>query len=256
VEDTNGTTAAAPAAKAKQKPNSPKAPGTSLRSAVAEVSKIYQRYSHGSFSRGEMASALGMSANSGAFLGKAATLKEYGLIEEAGGSAQVSDLFKAMYQAPAGSAELKRNALQAVRSPAVFARLLTQFSQKIPDVGALALRLETQERFNRDRAEAVANAFRTSMTEYGLIDGNGNVLPVRDGPVDARADADEDGDDEAQDDVTPAPKGGSVPVAAGMFRVEVPLGPGRKAILALPDDLGAKDTTRICAVLAAYATEA
>ena len=46
---------------------------------MAEVSKIYQRYSHGSFSRGEMASALGMSANSGAFLGKASTLKEYGL---------------------------------------------------------------------------------------------------------------------------------------------------------------------------------
>lgn len=245
--------AAPPAAKAKKKPNSPKAPGTSLRSAVAEVSKIYQRYSHGSFSRGEMASALGMSANSGAFLGKAATLKEYGLVDEAGGSAQVSDLFKAMYQAPVGSAELKRNAFQAVRSPSVFARLLTQFSQKIPDVEALALRLETQERFNRDRAEAVANAFRSSLAEYGLIDGNGNVLPVRDGPVEARADADGEGDDDV-DEIPAGPKGAGMS-AAGLFRMEVPLGAGRKAVLALPDDLSAADTRKICAILGAYAAE-
>jgi hypothetical protein len=251
VEDTNGNSTAVPAVKTKKKPNSPKAPGTSLRSAVNEVTKIYERYSHGSFSRGEMASALGMSANSGAFLGKAATLKEYGLIDETGGSARVSDLFKAMYQAPAGSAELKRNALQAVKTPAVFARLLTQFSQKVPDVAALALRLETQERFNRDRAGAVANAFRTSMTEYGLIDGNGNVLPVRDGPVDARADADEEADDDA--DVAD-PKMPALPTI-GMFRMEVPLGTGRKAVLALPDDLTAADTKKICAILGAYAAE-
>jgi hypothetical protein len=43
-----------------------------------------------------------------------------------------------------------------------------------------ALRLETQERFNRDRAQIVASAFRSSLTDYGLIDGAGNVLPVRD----------------------------------------------------------------------------
>lgn len=256
MEDTEAP-AATTTARTKKKPNSPKAPGTSLRSAVAEVSKIYQRYSHGSFSRGEMASALGMSANSGAFMGKAATLKEYGLVDEGGGSAKVSDLFKAMYQAPAGSAELKRNAMQAVRTPAVFARLLTQFSQRIPDAGALALRLETQERFNRDRAEAVASAFRSSLAEYDLIDSNGNVLQVRDGPVDARADADVDGDDTAQDDEPmPASKGPSMAPVAGMFRVEVPLGTGRKAILALPDDLSAADTKKICAVLGAYAAEA
>ena len=249
MDDTNGTSTAAPAVKAKKRPNSPKAPGTSLRSAVNEVTKIYERYSHGSFSRGEMASALGMSANSGAFLGKAATLKEYGLIDEASGSGRVSDLFKALYQAPAGSAELKRNAFQAVRTPAVFARLLTQFSQKIPDVGALALRLETQERFNRDRAEAVANAFRTSMTEYGLVDGSGNVLPVRDGPVD-RTDADEDAGGDADDST-----GAKMPAlpTVGMFRMEVPLGTGRKAVLALPDDLTAADTKKICAILEAYA---
>src|SRR5690242_14721963 len=151
---------------ATKKPNSPKAPGISLRAAVAEVSKVYQRYSHGTFTKGEMAAALGMSATSGAFYGKSSTLKEYGLVEEVGADVKVSDLFMAMYAAPIGSSELKRHALQAVRNSAMFARLLWQFSAKVPDEAAVALRLETSERFNRDRAREVAAAFRTSLTEY------------------------------------------------------------------------------------------
>ena len=117
------------AAARKKKPNSPKSPGSSLRAAVSDVSKVYQQYSHGSFSRSEMASALGMSSGSGSFLGKAATLKEYGLITETGGSARVSDLFKSMYAAAAGSPDQRRYAWQAVRAPQVFARLLQQLAR-------------------------------------------------------------------------------------------------------------------------------
>jgi hypothetical protein len=249
-EQPNGT--ATTPAKAKKKPNSPKAPGTSLRTAVAEVTKIYQAYSHGTFQRGEMANALGMSSGSGAFMGKAATLKEYGLIDETGGSARVSDLFKAILSAPIGSNELKRHALQAVRTPAVFARLLAQFGSKVPDVGVIALRLETQERFNRERAAAVATALRTSLAEYALIDGNGNLLPVREDAADAkREEDDDDGQDEQASPLAP-----SIPPAVGMSRVEVPLGAGRKAIIALPDDLTQADKTKICAILEAYAIAA
>jgi hypothetical protein len=232
----------------KKKPNSPKAPGTSLRSAVAEVSKIYQRYSHGSFSRSEMASALGMSANSGAFLGKAATLREYGLVIEGGGSAQVSDLFKAIYQAPGGSAELKRNALQAVRTPAVFARLLQQFSAKVPDDTALALRLETKERFNRDRAMAVASALRTSLSEYGLIDGKGTLLSVRDLPVIEAPSDEQAGDGEEADEP-------NTKVGAGNQRLEVSLRDSRKAVLIVPNDLTTADTKKIGAILNALAAD-
>lgn len=230
----------------KKKPNSPKAPGISLRSAVAEVSKVYQRYSHGSFNRSEMASALNMSANSGAFLGKAATLREYGLITEGSGSAQVSDLFKAMYAAPAGSAELKRSAWEAVRTPAVFARLLQQFSARVPDETTVAIRLEGQEKFNRERALAVASAFRTSLTEYGLIDANGNVLSVRDDPV-SDAPRDERSDDEDID--------GDSRHASARQRLEVALRDGRKAVLILPDDLTTSDTRKISALLNALAAD-
>lgn len=237
----------------KKKPNSPKAPGMPLRAAVAEVSKVYQRYSHGSFSRSEMASALNMSANSGTFLGKAATLREYGLITEGAGAAQVSDLFKSIYSAAAGSPELKRYAWQAVRTPTVFARLLQQFSARIPDEAALAMRLESQEKFNRERALSVAEAFRTSLTEYGLVDANGNVLSVREDPAtdigsERREDRREDRDD-ADDAEVDLPKG------PGRQRLEVALRDGRKAILILPDDLTLADTRKISALLNALAAD-
>jgi hypothetical protein len=231
----------------KKKPNSPKAPGVSLRSAMAEVSKVYQRYSHGTFSRSEMASSLSMSSASGAFMGKASTLKEYGLIAESSGEIQVSDLFKAMYSAPAGSPELKRLAWQAVRSPGVFARLLQQFPSRIPDEAALALRLEGGERFNNERARAVAAAFRSSLVEYGLIDASGNVLTVRDGEAGANSDQhdDADGEDDAEDD---APR-------AGRQRLEIALREGRKATVIVPDDLTVADTRKIAALLNALAAD-
>jgi hypothetical protein len=232
----------APASGKRKKPNSPKAPGTSLRTAIAETSKLYQRYSHGSFSRGEMANALGMSYGSGAFLAKSAALKAYGLIEDTtDGSAKLTDLFKALYSAPAGSAELKRNAFRAVSLPPVYAGLLAQFKAKIPDEDAIALRLETAGGFNHDRAGEVAGAFRGTLLDFGLIDESGNVLPVRDEEA-----------AEAEEQATPEAGASAMPSGPGIFRVEVPLGPGRRALLALPEDIGAADTAKICAVLAAY----
>ncbi len=248
--DATDTEAAAPAAAArKKKPNSPKAPGLPLRGAMGEVAKIYDRYSHSTFTRGEMASALNMSSGSGAFYGKAATLGLYGLIEDTGGHVKVSSLFKALYQAPEGSPEMKRNALAAVSKPSVFANLLKQFGSRIPDEAAIALRLEMQGGFNRDRAQEVALAFRSSLADYGLIDGNGNVLSVRDEPVvDAPADARGD-DDQVSDDNEDMGR------ATGRQRLEVALRDGRKAVLNLPDDLTVADTRKISALLNALAAD-
>jgi hypothetical protein len=224
-----------------------------LRAAVAEVAKIYGRYSHSTFTRGEMASALGMSAGSGSFYAKAATLNMFGLLEDAGGDVKASDLFKSLYQAPDGSPDERRHAMRAITRPAVFAGLLRQFGQRIPDEAAIALRLEMSERFNRDRAQEVAAAFRTSLSDYRLIDGSGNLLPVRD-DASATAAPDEDGDDEEDVEAAPSAKAPTVPSGPGVFRIEVPLANGRRAIVALPEDVSAADTTKICAILTAYAT--
>jgi hypothetical protein len=236
-------------ASTRRKPNSPKAPGLSLRAAVAEVSKIYQTYTHGDFDRGEMASALGMSANSGSYMSKIATLREYGLIDEVGGRFRVSELFRSIYQGDAGSSELRRNALQAIRSASLFGRLLQQSPNKVLDQDALAMRLERQERFNPERAQQVAAAFRSSLADYGLIDGHGNVLPVRDEPAAPRPDADPADEDAAEEPALPLPKGQET------FRVEVPLADDRLAVVALPREVRPGDIKRICAVLTAYTAE-
>jgi hypothetical protein len=255
TDETNGAAdgAATATVAKKKKPNSPKAPGMALRAAMNEVAKIYGSYSHSSFTRGEMASAVGMSAGSGSFFAKAATLNGYGLLEEAGGNVRVSPLFKALYQAPAGSPEMKRNAFQAIGKPSVFAGLLRAFGQRIPEESVIALRLEMQSNFNRDRAQEVATAFRSSLADYGLIDGNGNLLPVRDDASNG-ADAPDDEDEAIELGPPAGAKAPSMPTSPGTSRVEVPLANGRKAIVALPDDVTEADAKKICAILTAYAT--
>lgn len=227
----------------KKRSNSPKAPGIALSDAVADVGKIFQRYGHASFSKGEMAAALSMSAGGGAFISRAAALRDYALIVDAPGGSKASDLFKQIYQAPPSSSELKRLALHAVRAPAVFGRLLEQFTTRIPDTGALSLRLEAQERFNGERARTVAEAFRSSLATYGLIDSAGNFLPPRDQGDDA-------GEEQIRDD-TPGNVDQSPP-NPDAFRVEVPLGPGRRAVVILPEDLGEADVNRIATVLKGF----
>jgi hypothetical protein len=123
---------------------------------------------------------------------------------------------------------------------------------RVPDEAALAMRLEGSERFNSERARQVATAFRTSLSEYGLIDANGNVLPARDDPEteqlrdDRRDDRD---DDDGGDDEVDASKG------PRRQRLEVALRDGRKAVLVLRDDLTTVDTRKISALLNALAAD-
>ena len=226
----------------KKRSNSPKAPGIALSDAVADVGKIFQRYGHATFTRGEMAAALNMSSSGGAFLSRAAALRDYDLIEETPLGAKASELFKRIYQAPPSSAELKRLALHAMRSPSVYGRLLQQFTTRIPDTAALALRLEAQDRFNGERAKTVADAFRSSLAAYGLIDAAGNFLPPRD----------EDAASEQESREERLATTAEGPPLQDSFRVEVPLGPGRRAVVILPEDIAEADVVRISTVLKGF----
>jgi hypothetical protein len=104
------------------------------------------------------------------------------------------------------------------------------------------------------RARATKQASKQSKAERArvLIDASGNLLPVRDDESDGR-----EGDDDPEDEDQVATTGAKVPTmptGPGMSRVEVPLANGRKAIVALPDDLSEADAKKICAILNAYAT--
>lgn len=227
---------------------SPRAPGITLGDAIKDVGRAYDRYGHGQFSRGELASALGMSASGGAFAGKYAALNEFSLVDDLGGRLRVTNTYMTLRSSSPGSPEARVAALSAIQSSNAFSRLLAQFPQRVPEVAAIALRLETQERFNPQRASVVAQAFRESLTEFGLVDGLGNLLDV----VAAAA------DDPGISAPVPAPgppsqETGAVP--AGQFKVEVPLGDGRRANLYLPDDLATVDVRKIRAILDAYVSE-
>jgi len=230
----------------KRKGRSPKAPGVSLKAALREVDKVYDAYGHATFSRAEMATAMGMSPASGALLNKIGAIREYGLLAGRGAAMQVSDLYRSLHGAlQAGGEDTREHALAAIRSAAAFRLLLEEFPNRIPDLPVIAMRLENKERFNRVRARIVADAFRSSLAEFGLIDSSGNLVEVLPKP-----DADSAGlpvgeRPEAIPTIGPM----SVP---GSFRVEIPLSAGRKAAMTLPDDLSEADVARIRAVLRGY----
>jgi hypothetical protein len=183
------------------------------------------------------------------FWATAGSLREFGLIEESGSSLKVSATYIAISTSPAGSAARKSAALEAIRKSGVFVRLLGQFASKVPDEGTIAMRLEVQEKFNRDRAKVVAKAFRSSLSDFELIDRSGNVLSVREDPSDANPSSESTAAvplREAPHDDPPVP---------GDFRVEVPLGKGRRARITLPEDLTAADVKRVAAVLNGYTVE-
>lgn len=136
--------------------------------------------------------------------------------------------------------------MRAIRSASLFGRLLQQSPGKVLDEAPLAMRLERQERFNPERARQVAHAFHSSLADYGLIDGHGNVIPVRDD------EAQEERTDEVDDET--APEDSVVPVMKSqqMQRVEVALPDDRLAVVMLPREVGTTDIRRICAILQAY----
>ncbi len=231
----------------RRRTRSPKAPGISLQDALREVDKVYGAYGHGAFSRAELASAMGMSAESGAFLNKVGAVRDYGLVDGRGDDMRVTDLYRSIYAASqAGTEDVGSHALSAIRSSGVLAGLLQEFPNRIPDVGAIAMRLENKERFNRGRARVVAEAFRSSLVEFGLIDGPGNLVRGR---------SKEDPDGRSLSTIEPrgaAPDRSGEVTGAGSFRIEIPLGSGRRAVLSLPDDLAESDVVRIGAVLRGF----
>ena len=168
----------------KKKPNSPRGPRTSLREPLwlrSPKSINVTRTVPSAAARWPR--HWGCRPTVEPFLGKAATLKEYGLITEGGGSAEVSDLFKAMYHAyePARLERASRTPCRRFGRPRPFSRDCSSSS-----AAGCRMKRRWPCALRRRSGSTVTvrwplrGAFRTSLIEYGLIDSNGNVLPVRD----------------------------------------------------------------------------
>lgn len=231
-----------------RKPRSPAVPSWALKDAFEDTKKLYDTYTHGTFSKSEFASVLKISATSGPTQARIFTLKEYGLVEGTNDSFKVSKRFMDMKDEPQSSAAFKRNALEAIRGSAIFTELLNEWKTKLPPREAVANRLEQQKKFNPDRAKEIAAVLADSLHFAGVLDQSGNILPVRDDP---------NGGDERDDQRRGNDAGGHDDVdlddlkIAAHLRTEIPLGDGRRVVVSYPNDLSDEEAAKVGKVLAA-----
>jgi len=231
---------------ATRRSRSPAAPSRPILGCFDDANKLLARYTHGTFTKGEIASTIGISANSGPFGQRFFSIKEYALIEGSDHVYRVSPLFLDMRGSGAGSPKFRKLAFDAVKRASVFADLLEQFPNKIPDIKTLAMRLETHKKFNPERAKSIAAVLQDSLSSVGILDSSGNVLLIRDpkSPVGSRG-----GPEDAVDE------GGTDTEAAKSFRLDIPLSAGRKATVTLPAGWSVGDAKKIGRVLVAAAEE-
>jgi len=229
-----------------RKPKSPPVPSKNLEGCMADVQRLYAEYSHGTFSRSELASALGVSASSGPFAARLSSLRQFGLVEPSGTDYKVSDNFMALNSNVRGSTAFKAAALRVIKLPGSFRELLDDFPSKLPSKDAVASRLETQKKFNAEAAVRAAAVLEESLRHAGVLDGSNNILPVCDDGS-AGSDDKKDETNEIKDKTTDL---GGAGTSTAALRVEVPVG-DRKVVVHYPHDLTSDEAKKVGAVLAA-----
>lgn len=234
------------------KPKSPATPSRTLGDSVADVKKLYNEFSHSNFSKSEIASKLGVSATSGPFAARLFTLKEFGLIDQNRTDYAVSDSFKKLNGAQSGDATFKRTALAAVRRSTIFRELLDEYKTKLPSIELVAGRLETQRRFNAQKAKAAAEVLEKSLRYAGVLDGSNNILPVRDTAADSNGDPNQPQDPTVGDEGNNGQNGDPLP--PDTLSMEIPVGEGRKVVVRYPRDLSAAEAKKVGNVLNAIVT--
>lgn len=235
------------------KPKSPPTPSRPLGDSVADAKKLYAEYSHGKFAKAEIASQLGISATSGPFAARLFTLKAFGLINQNGPDYTVSETFMELNSTDSNEAKFKQAALRAIRGSETFRELLDEFKAKLPSVEAVAHRLETQKRFNADRAKQTASVLEKSLRYAGVIDGSNNILPVRDGTPGGTGSqtstprVDSNPENSNGDSGAGAPD--EAPPPADTLSIEIPVDDGRKVVVRYPRDLSPDEATKVGNVL-------
>jgi hypothetical protein len=233
--------------KTKRKMRSPAAPSRSLEDAFRDVEQLYKTYGRAVMSRSEIASTLGVSAQSGPFAARIFTYKEFGLLVSGGDDAfKVADGFVSASKVSRGDAEFKRFCIDAIQKPSLFKELLSDFKHKLPPTKAIANRLEVQKAFNPQKAEITASVLEESLKFAGVLDESNNILPIRGSGLAAKPQTEED-------DVSEEAGTESIP-QKGNLKMEVPLGVGRKAFVSYPSDFSNADANKISAVLKALAS--
>ena len=231
----------------KSKPKSPPVPSRPLEDCFNDARRLYAEYSHGSFSRAELASALGVSSTSGPFAARLFSIREFGMIEPDGSNFKVSGDFMAMNSHARESGEFKSAAMRAVRRATTFSELLDAFPSKLPSRDALTARLETQKKSTQTRPSVQHVCLRNPSASRACSTTRTTsfrcAMPgLRPGRA-KRAEATEEHDEREVEDTTTS--------HTPSLRVEIPVGTERKVVVHYPRDLDADEAKKVGAVLAA-----
>ena len=236
---------------------SPATPSFALKDSFEDARKLYRKFSHAAFGPTEIASTLGLSATSSSLRKRIYALTEFTLLFETAGVYKVTQQFHTLDSSPVGAREFKRAALHSVENVATFHELMTEFSAKLPEQAIVAQRLEKQKGFTAERAKEVASIFERSMRFAGVLDSNGNILPIRDADGEKETSvsvfSDQKQDSNAQVDSRLA-YGDVLELGTSVTRLrrsEIPLADGRMAVVFYPQDLASKEANKIGNVLSA-----
>jgi hypothetical protein len=228
-------------------------PSRTLEDCLDDVKKLYREYSHAKFTKSEMGSAFGVSAATGPFAQRLFSIKEFGLLEQSGGDYSASDTFMTLNSSDHGDARFKQAALEAIRRSEIFREVIDSASGKLPSVSAVAHRLETQKRFNAERAKKAADVLEKSMLFAGVLDNSNNILPVRDTGSRGTAAEDDEQDDTPDDDRRNGRRDDhrDETLDTDTLSVEIPVGEDRKVTIRYPRDLSTDEATKVGNVLSA-----
>ena len=150
---------------------SPNYPAFSLKEAIDKIKVIYDKERRSSTTPEVIATHLGYSQGIGGPGGRAlSALRQYGLIEDTGGQARISDSAYTLTQFPTDSPEWIHALKTTIRKPTLFKELLDEYKDSIPSDATLKHNLLKRD-FNPAMIDVVIKSFRDTIA----LDSTKNV---------------------------------------------------------------------------------
>jgi len=227
---------------------SPNAPAYGLQECLEDTRRIFRIENQVPISRESIAEHLSLAAQSGPFNRKLSSLRQYGLLEPVGKDLRVSDLFLRVDHA-SDENDRRRALREALGRPAIFQGLLAQYENSgggMPSDINLTNQLVLKYRFTKKNAETVAKAFLESSRQAGL-----NQSRAFAGFFSPSSGLAAPASDQLKNQDPPPEQIRRHEDWPLLCRQEIPFGPGRRAIVAVPEDIRPEEIAKIIRVLQA-----
>lgn len=151
------------AASVQKRHRSPNYPAFSLKEAIDKIKLVYDKERRSTTTPEVVASHLGYSQGVGGPGGRAlSALRQYGLLDDVDGKVRISDAAYAIIHFPEGSLERIQALNSAIRRPALFRELLTEYGESMPSDATLKHNLLKRD-FNPSVIDDVVKIFRDTI---------------------------------------------------------------------------------------------